>query len=48
MSHATGREPADIVVTRCDPPIPNLGVLVQQLNEDRNIMGFIKRGQLAG
>jgi kinetochore protein Spc25 len=32
-------------VTRCDPPIANLGILVQQLNEDRNIMGFIKRGQ---
>ncbi|KAI9637528.1 putative kinetochore protein SPC25 [Dioszegia hungarica] len=37
----------DYKVTRCDPPIPNLGVLVQQLNEDRNIMAFIKRARKA-
>lgn len=32
-------------VTRCDPAIPNLGEMIQELNDDRNIMAFIRRGK---
>lgn len=32
------------IVPNCDPPIPSLPDLVRQLNFDRDLFAFIKRG----
>lgn len=33
------------IVPNCDPPIPSLPDLVRQLNFDRDLFAFIKRGE---
>lgn len=34
-------------VPQCDPPLAAMPALVQQLNEDRDLHGFLKQGEAA-